>query len=172
MSAVYLFDWGDTLMVDFANQSGKMCEWSTVQAVDGAQQTLKKLSAVSTIYVATNAADSSEADIKSAFERVGLSPYITGYFCKANLGIGKGTPEFFHKIIEVLGVDPQSVVMVGDSFDNDIQPAIAAGIKAIWFNPTPQACNASLNIKQSYLTRSTVTQSRVKQISHLTQMCI
>lgn len=83
MNKIYLFDWADTLMVDFPEQKGKMCEWDTVQAVDGAVQTLKQLSQTSHIYVATNAADSSEIDIKLAFERVGLSPYIKGYFCKA-----------------------------------------------------------------------------------------
>ncbi|EOX4844348.1 HAD family hydrolase [Vibrio alginolyticus] len=156
MSTVYLFDWGDTLMIDFPEQSGKMCEWTTVQAISGARETLKKLSLVNKVYVATNAADSSETDIKAAFERVGLSQYISGYFCKANLGIGKGTPEFFHQIIKVLGVDPQSVVMVGDTYDKDIEPAITAGISAIWFNPTKQSFSASHN---------------VKQISHLAEIC-
>ncbi|EKA7356537.1 HAD family hydrolase [Vibrio vulnificus] len=156
MSAVYLFDWGDTLMVDFPEQSGKMCEWAIVEAVNGAHEALKQLSTVSKIYVATNAADSSESDIKSAFERVGLSQYISGYFCKANLSIGKGTPEFFNKIIKVLGVDPQSVVMVGDTYSKDIEPAITAGIRAIWFNPTKQSISAHHNIRQ---------------ISHLVEIC-
>ncbi|EOX4921267.1 HAD family hydrolase [Vibrio alginolyticus] len=148
MSSVYLFDWGDTLMVDFPDQSGKMCDWEVVQAVTGAEETLKLLSANHDVYVATNAADSSESDIKSAFDRVGLSKYISGYFCKANLGIGKGTPEFFRKIINVLGVDPQSVVMVGDTYSNDIEPAITAGIKVIWFNPKNQSLSGNCNVKQ------------------------
>lgn len=156
MSTIYLFDWGDTLMVDFPEQSGKMCEWAIVEAVNGAQDTLKKLSVANEIYVATNAANSLENDIQSAFERVGLSQYISGYFCKANLGLGKGTPEFFHRIINILGVDPQSVVMVGDSYENDIAPAITAGIKAIWFNPQKQ--NANVNHK-------------VRQISRLDEIC-
>ena len=156
MTLIYLFDWGDTLMVDFPEQSGKMCEWTTVQAVNGAEETLKKLSAISKVYVALNAADSSETEIKSAFVRVGLSQYISGYFCKANLGIGKGTPEFFHKIIKVLGVETQSVVMVGDTYNKDIEPAITAGIRAIWFNPTNQSVGVNHN---------------VKQISHLAEIC-
>ncbi|MBD1571604.1 HAD family hydrolase, partial [Aliivibrio sp. S10_S31] len=27
MRKAYLFDWGDTLMVDFPNTQGKMCNW-------------------------------------------------------------------------------------------------------------------------------------------------
>ncbi len=134
MPKVYLFDWGDTLMVDFPDQKGKMCDWETVQAVDGAREALKHLSESCSIYVATNAADSSEQDIKLAFERVGLDQYIDGYFCKANLGIGKGSPEFFHKIVQQLGVSYHDVVMVGDNYDNDIGPAIEAGINAVWLD--------------------------------------
>ncbi|ELE1909132.1 HAD family hydrolase [Vibrio vulnificus] len=156
MTKVYLFDWGDTLMIDFPEQSGKMCDWVTVQAVDGALNALKELSRNNKVYVATNASDSSEAEIKVAFERAGLSPYISGYFCKSNLGVGKGTPEFFEKIIELLDLDPKSVVMVGDTYDKDIAPAITAGIDAIWFNPTKQSISAVKN---------------VRQVSHLSEIC-
>ena len=81
---VYLFDWGDTLMVDFPNASGKMCDWENVKAVTGAKNALNALSRHAKIYVATGAADSTELEIKLAFERVGLSEFISGYFCKAN----------------------------------------------------------------------------------------
>ena len=156
MSKVYLFDWGDTLMVDFPDQMGKMCEWVNVKAVDGARQTLEALSKKNQIYVATNAANSDESDIKLAFERVGLSPFIAGYFCKANLGIGKGTPDFFHRVVGALNVDSKSVIMVGDSYDKDIEPAIKAGIQAIWFNPEGKVIQVS---------------HRVKQIKHLSEVC-
>ncbi len=133
-----------------------MCDWVTVQAVDGALEALRELSINNKVYVATNASDSSEADIKAAFDRVGLSQYISGYFCKANLGIGKGTPEFFEKIIGVLGIEPKSVVMVGDTYDKDIAPAITAGINVIWFNPIKQSVSAVHNLKQ---------------VSHLSEIC-
>ncbi|EGR0316277.1 TPA: HAD family hydrolase [Vibrio parahaemolyticus] len=156
MTTIYLFDWGDTLMVDFPDQTGKMCDWEIVQAVNGAVNVLEQLSKSNKVYVATNAADSLEIDIKSAFARVGLSQYISGYFCKSNLGIGKGSPEFFYKIIDLLGVEPQSIVMVGDTYDKDIEPAITAGVKAIWFNPN----NLSIQAGHS-----------VKQIKHLSELC-
>lgn len=135
MKNIYLFDWGDTLMVDFQDQQGKMCHWSKVQAVDGALEVLAELSKNNFIYVATNAADSAEIEIKKAFDRVELAQYIDGYFCKANLGVGKGTPEFFGRIIKNLKASPEMITMVGDSFENDIAPAISAGIHAIWLNP-------------------------------------
>ncbi len=121
-------------MVDFPDQKGKMCEWEIVEAIEGAKQTLAKLKEDCSIYVATNAADSTEQDIRRAFERVGLEQYIDGYFCKANLGIGKGSADFFHKIVQQLQVNYDDVVMVGDHYDNDIAPALEAGIQAVWFS--------------------------------------
>ncbi|MEK2144723.1 hypothetical protein WOC23_22300 [Vibrio parahaemolyticus] len=66
MGKVYLFDWGDTLMIDFPDQTGKMCDWGNIQAVNGALQTLEALSKEHQIYVATNAADSYDKDIEPA----------------------------------------------------------------------------------------------------------
>ena len=134
MIKVYLFDWGDTLMIDFPDVTGKMCDWEVVEAVNGAKEALEVLSKHSQIYVATGAADSTELEIKRAFERVGLNQFISGYFCKANLGLSKGTPEFLNSILEKLKIPSANVAMVGDNFEKDIKPAISAGIQPFWFN--------------------------------------
>jgi FMN phosphatase YigB (HAD superfamily) len=130
----YLFDWGDTLMVDFPGVPGKMCDWEVVEAVDGAIEALAHLSQKAKIYIATGAADSTELEIEKAVERVGLSRFISGYFCRANLGISKGSPEFYHAIIANLGASADRVAMVGDSLIKDIEPAAAIGIKPIWLS--------------------------------------
>ncbi|WP_062260936.1 HAD family hydrolase [Endozoicomonas arenosclerae] len=135
MIKIYLFDWGDTLMIDFPGVPGKMCDWEVVQTVDGAEEVLEELSSEALVYVATGAAESTEAEIKSAFDRVNLSQYISGYFCKANLGVTKGSPEFLKSILAQLNVTPQSVAMVGDSIEKDIKPALSIGIQAILFSP-------------------------------------
>ncbi len=119
-------------MVDFPGIPGKMCDWEAVEAVEGAEEALEYLSQNAQIYIATGAAQSTETDIKAAFNRVGLDKYISGYFCKANLGIEKGGLEFLLSILAKLGSDPKRVTMVGDSFEKDIEPALKLGIKAIW----------------------------------------
>ncbi len=134
MNKIYLFDWGNTLMVDFADQEGKMCEWDKIQAVNGAHEALNRLSKKHEIYIATNAGDSSVLDIEQAFQRVGLAKYATGYFCKANLGFGKGDAEFFNEIACRLKRQVSDFVMVGDSLNKDIYPALMAGMDAIWLN--------------------------------------
>ncbi len=126
-------------MVDFPNATGKMCDWKVVEAVAGAKEALEVLSKNANIYIATGAADSTELEIKLAFERVGLSQFISGYFCKANLGLSKGSAEFLESILSTLNTPATSVAMVGDNFEKDIKPAIAVGIQAIWFTPNKTA---------------------------------
>lgn len=131
----YLFDWGDTLMVDFPDIDGKMCDWANVEAVTGAEEVLAQLSKDAPIYLATGAVDSSEQDIKRAFQRVGLNQYITGVFCKENLGVTKESPDFFRVILQQLNIPASQVIMVGDSYAKDIKPALSLGITPVWFAP-------------------------------------
>ncbi len=129
---IFLFDWGDTLMVDFPEMIGKMKDWPKVQMMPEADRVLAELSGNARLFVATGAADSTESDVRAAFDRVGLCSHIEGYFCQNNLGIGKGTPEFYRAIIKWLNVTPDQCTMVGDNFEKDIAPALEAGLKAVW----------------------------------------
>jgi putative hydrolase of the HAD superfamily len=132
MIDIYLFDWGNTLMIDFPGVTGKMCDWEVVEAVPGAYEILEVLSKHSEIYIATAAVDSTESEIQAAFKRVGLSQFISGYFCKDNLGLTKGSPEYLNAILKKLAVSSVNVAVVGDDFDRDIGPALAVGIQAFW----------------------------------------
>ncbi|WP_158108666.1 HAD family hydrolase [Vibrio furnissii] len=138
MTSIYLFDWGDTLMVNMPSYQGKMCDWPSVEAMPQALETLRMLSQHAQVYVATNADDSTEADIQQAFARVGLDDFIQGYFCKQTLGFAKGTPEFFATILHHLNVRADAITMVGDTLEKDILPALDAGIQAVWYNPSHQ----------------------------------
>ena len=133
--AHYLFDWGDTLMVDFPAARGPMCAWEKVAAVEGAVATLASLHRRAGCYLATNARDSKAGDIVRALERVGLSDYIDRVFCYENVGCRKPAPRFFKTILAAIGARASQVVMVGDSLETDIAGAMAAGLHGIWYNP-------------------------------------
>lgn len=156
MEKVFLFDWGDTLMVDNPSQKEKMYLWKDVAAVDGAEETLKALSKHHTIYIATSAQESNEAEIQQAFQRVELDRYINGYFCKSNLGLDKDCPEFYLAIAEELGVQPNELTMVGDILSKDIYPAQDAGLDAIWFNPKSE------NVPENVVSISTLQELLTK----------
>jgi putative hydrolase of the HAD superfamily len=134
MIDVYLFDWGDTLMVDTPGMDGKMCEWLVVSAVDGALPALQHLSKTAQICIATGAVDSSEEDVKKALARVGLHRYISTYYCPDNLGCAKGSPEFLATIVGCLDRPVERIAMVGDSLEKDIIPAAKIGMQTIWLS--------------------------------------
>jgi putative hydrolase of the HAD superfamily len=131
----YLFDWGDTLMVDIPNQTGPMCDWPKVQIVDGAKACLQRLSQHAQCHLATNAQNSTEGQIRLALKTAGLSEHINHIFCRENLGVGKTDVSYYQKITDKLNVNPDQVTMVGDSLERDVHQALKAGIKAVWFNP-------------------------------------
>lgn len=130
-----LFDWGDTLMVDFPDQVGPMVFWSAVKAVPHAVETLKRLRA-SGLYIAlaTNAADSDEADIRAALARVGLDDLIDRVYCVRGVGHAKPSAAFFGFIKHDLGLPAADLIMVGDNYVVDVRGANNAGIRAVWLH--------------------------------------
>jgi HAD superfamily hydrolase (TIGR01509 family) len=54
------------------------------------------------------------------------------------LGVFKPDPAFFARALELMGSpDPASVACVGDRIDNDVRPAAAAGMRAVWLRRGP-----------------------------------
>jgi len=125
-------------MVDFPGVPGKMCDWEVVRSVDGAQEALSELSRSADLYIVTGAKESKESEIKSALARVDLDAYISGYFCLANIGLSKGAPEFLPTVLDCLKTRSNTksieVVVVGNSYEVDIKPAIEVGLKSYWLS--------------------------------------
>jgi HAD superfamily hydrolase (TIGR01549 family) len=54
------------------------------------------------------------------------------------MGVAKPDRAFFDRTLEMIGSpDPASVAYVGDRVDNDVLPALAAGMRAIWLRRGP-----------------------------------
>jgi HAD superfamily hydrolase (TIGR01549 family) len=54
------------------------------------------------------------------------------------LGVAKPAPAFFDRVLELLGnPDPGDVAYVGDRVDNDVMPAMTAGMRAVWIRRGP-----------------------------------
>ncbi|MBF0538080.1 MAG: HAD family hydrolase [Nitrospirae bacterium] len=47
-------------------------------------------------------------------------------------GYKKPAPEIFLRTLDALNAAPQSTLMVGDTYDNDIAPPMSLGMKAVW----------------------------------------
>ncbi len=133
-------DWGDTLMVDDASQTGPMATWESVAAVAGAREALTRLRPYYRLLVATNADASGERDVRAALYRVGLDGLVDGVVSSRDVGARKPDKVFFRAALLRAGhagvpLPAHEAVMVGDSWPNDVAGAKAAGLRAVWFNP-------------------------------------
>jgi FMN phosphatase YigB (HAD superfamily) len=54
-------------------------------------------------------------------------------------GVAKPDAAFFSRIVDELGLEPGEIAYVGDRLDNDIGPAAAAGMTAIFIRRGPWA---------------------------------
>lgn len=54
------------------------------------------------------------------------------------MAVAKPEPAFFARALELMGApDPADVAYVGDRLDNDVRPAAAAGMRAVWIRRGP-----------------------------------
>lgn len=62
----------------------------------------------------------------------GIRHYFSVIACSAEEGVAKPNPEIFRRALARAGCPPQRAAMIGDRLDNDIAPAKALGMTAIW----------------------------------------
>jgi FMN phosphatase YigB (HAD superfamily) len=130
-----LFDWGDTVMRDDPSSAVPMVEWQTVEVIEGIAEVLEYIRSTGRrVILATSASISDERQIRGALARGGLDEYFSHIYCFKNSYLPKGEA-FYHHILDDLGITASEAVMVGDSFEKDVQAANAVGIFAVWFNP-------------------------------------
>ncbi len=130
-----LFDWGDTVMRVFANETGAMVNWRRVAAMPGIQAVLEGLYGSAEIALATNAVDSSEAAIRRALARAGFEALFDRVYCFRGVGHRKPSLAFFEAVLEDLDISPRDAFMIGDDFESDVVGANAAGLAAVWYAP-------------------------------------
>ena len=85
------------------------------------------------------------SNFTGALERVcleaGLLPLLSVVVDSARVGLAKPDPEIFLLAARGLALAPAECVVVGDSFDRDVVPAKAAGMRAVWLRgPQPRPC--------------------------------
>ncbi len=67
-------------------------------------------------------------------DRLCLSSQIPHRFVSAEIGLTKPDPVIFQYVQKHLGLFPGDLVMVGDTWNDDIEGALSAGWSAIWLN--------------------------------------
>lgn len=67
-------------------------------------------------------------------DRLGISERIRIRILSADIGTLKPEPDAFESVQRKLGLFPGNLAMVGDSWKDDVEGAVAAGWTAIWVN--------------------------------------
>lgn len=129
-----LFDWGGTLMETMPVYLGEGRGWSTVPAVDGAVEAVQKGSESWRVALATNASESSDEEMLAAFEPLGIQNCFSAVYSFGRAGRPKPWIEFWRYALNDLQLPADKVVMIGDSYMDDIWGATEAGLYGIWLN--------------------------------------
>jgi len=77
-------------------------------------------------------------NMPAAFEEL-LRPHVDAIGSSGRWGVTKPSAEFFARIAEEMDAAPAEIAYVGDRVDNDILPALAAGMMAIHVRRGPWA---------------------------------
>ena len=111
----------------------RACYVAARQAVPGAKALLAHLRRHARIGVVSNNLLSEQ---REKIEQCALDTHIDALIVSEETGVSKPDPRIFEIALAQLGAAPDEALMIGDSWTADIEGARAAGIPAIWFNPS------------------------------------
>lgn len=97
----------------------------------GADELVRRAVSVGPVALVTNG----PPDIQRLkLEQTGLAEHFSAVVISGEIGVGKPDPDVFLQTVRSFGVEPSSAVMVGDSWERDVEGAVAAGLGAIWIS--------------------------------------
>lgn len=71
-------------------------------------------------------------NVESVLSDFGLRHFFDSIIESAVVGVRKPDPKIFALGVEALGLEPEQVLVVGDSYKKDIVPAESLGCKVLW----------------------------------------
>lgn len=89
---------------------------------------------------------------RTLLERHSVLPYLSFVIDSAELGIRKPDPRMYQEaLLRAKVSNPQRVLFVGDTWKNDVEGPLAAGMQAVWFDrgqePRPDLADAHPSLR-------------------------
>jgi putative hydrolase of the HAD superfamily len=106
--------------------------------IEGAGEAVREAAARGRVGLLTNGPPDVQ---RRKLDRSGLAGCFDAVVVSAETGVGKPSPEAFGLVLDALGARPEEAVMVGDSWERDIEGALATGIRPVWIaagRPRPE----------------------------------
>jgi len=111
------------LLVGMWNKS-----WMLAKPYAETEEALEELSKKYKLIVVSNTDCFSAGNVIKKFD---LEKFFSRIFWSYEVGLIKTNPQMFKQILAELEVEPEEVVMVGDSIESDMIPASKIGIKTV-----------------------------------------
>ena len=112
--------------------------------LEGAEELVRYLAAKYPLTVVTNGFVEVQYE---KFDKSGLRNCFSHIVLSEEVGYQKPNPRIFEEALRMNGLQAEDVVMIGDSWNSDIQGAINAGIDQIWIrkskDPLPEGQSAT-----------------------------
>ena len=111
-----------------SDEAARYCDIVARSHVNKSAEVLSALSRKYPLVLVTNF----YGNIRSVITEYGIARYFKDIVESAVVGCRKPSEEIFRIARERLGTQPDETLVVGDSYKNDIAPAIKQGMQAIW----------------------------------------
>jgi HAD superfamily hydrolase (TIGR01662 family) len=119
------FDLGGTLMHEDYAQT------HSLRTIPFAEAALEALAPHAMLVIATNSNTSVEYT-GALLERLRLRPYFQHIFTSRSAGAMKPNPEYYRHMLGALKLEPDQMVMIGDTYFADISGAKLCGLWTVW----------------------------------------
>ena len=130
----------DKLYREYAR--GYADNWTLYSDVEGALERFKDVAKA----IITNGGKEMQVE---KVRRTGLSKHFPQILISESFGFAKPDARIFLEACRNLGVNPADTQYVGDSFRNDVEGSLSAGMQAVWLNRTgKQAPRRDLNFRE------------------------
>ncbi len=113
-------------------------------------EVLKNLEPVSRLGLITNGAPDLQREKISGGN---LKKYFKYIIISGEVNVGKPDKQIFNIALDKFKVNKESVIMIGDSIDRDIQGAKDTGIKAVWLNRN-NSDPGDLTVRPDYIVKN------------------
>ena len=113
---------------DKAKEITRYCYGSARECIESARPVLERLHEKYPMVLVSNF----YGNVSSVLSDFGLLQYFDKIIESAVVGVRKPDPKIFSLGVEALGLEPEEVLVVGDSYKKDILPSRSIGCRTLW----------------------------------------
>lgn len=124
----------EVLGLDDAQRLERMADEFATPIFEAGTRNVPLLAALSERGLALGVVSNACGNARVLCDDLGYTPYLSTVIDSRVVGVAKPDPAIYELALAALNVQPQHVLMVGDSYERDVVPARALGMHTAWLN--------------------------------------